>query len=235
MAQCGADIRRTGKYAIGLLGKSGVPTMTALIQHTVDTPYVVGPVHFYSGVVAGDLVLFDTGPFTSEGQKYLEKNIDLDRLKYVFITHGHIDHWGQAGWLSKNTPAKIYLPYRDCLKVAHHDSRISGMFDILTALGFDESMIGVLRKVFVKGVLFPSFPEEFEIAEEGIPPHLGITAIDSSGHSQSDLVYAGDDWVVTGDTLLKGIFQSPLLEVDMKTGDRFRNYEAYCKTIVNLC
>lgn len=39
---------------------------------------------------------------------------------------------------------------------------------------------------------------------------------------------------VTGDTLLKGVFQSPLLDVDLKRGGRFRNYEAYCRSIVRL-
>jgi 2,4-dienoyl-CoA reductase (NADPH2) len=53
-------------------------------------------------------------------------------------------------------------------------------------------------------------------------------------HSQSDLVYAMPDWAVSGDVLLRGIFQSPLLDVDLETGLRFRNYAAYCTTIGKL-
>lgn len=37
------------------------------------------------------------------------------------------------------------------------------------------------------------------------------------------LVYVGDEWAVTGDTLLKGIFQTPLLDVDLIHGGRFNN------------
>ena len=37
-------------------------------QHTVQTPYMVGEVHFYSAELNGELVLFDTGPPTPEGE-----------------------------------------------------------------------------------------------------------------------------------------------------------------------
>ena len=59
---------------------------------------------------------------------------------------------------------------------------------------------------------FPPFPENYLVAEHDLPERLGIEVLACPGHSQSDLVYAGADWAVTGDTLLKGIFQSPLLD-----------------------
>jgi 2,4-dienoyl-CoA reductase (NADPH2) len=72
------------------------------------------------------------------------------------------------------------------------------------------------------------------VAEKDIPGHLGIDSIPCPGHSQSDLVYLMGDSAVTGDTLLKGIFQSPLLDIDLEKGGRFHNYEAYCSTLVKL-
>ena len=64
-----------------------------------------------------------------------------------------------------------------------------------------------------------------------MPSHLGIHFQNCPGHSQSDIVYYTDDWAVTGDVLLRGVFQSPLLDVDLETGERFRNYDAYCTTL----
>ena len=72
-------------------------------QHTINTPYIAGPVHCYTAELGGDLVLFDTGPPTAEAEQYLRDNIDLRRLKHVIITHCHIDHYGQAAWLEKNS------------------------------------------------------------------------------------------------------------------------------------
>lgn len=205
-----------------------------IIQHTVNTPYMVGPVHCYTAVLGGELVLFDTGPPTEEGRRYLQKHIDLDRLRHVVVTHCHIDHYGQSFWLSQQTDAAIYLPYRDSLKVTRDARRMERMNVLLAERGFSDEYIESLRELLQRNVLFPPFPENYLIAEQDLPGHLGIEVLNCPGHSQSDLVYVGDEWAVTGDTLLRGIFQSPLLDVDLEAGGRFKNYAAYCATLRQL-
>jgi glyoxylase-like metal-dependent hydrolase (beta-lactamase superfamily II) len=203
-------------------------------QHTFETEYPVGPVHCYSAELNGELVLFDTGPPTAAARESLGKALDLSRLRHVVITHCHIDHYGLAHWLDTETEAVVYLPYRDSLKIARHDERLARLADLLTAYGFDASYQAGLRAIMDSGLVFPRFPESFRIIEDELPPQLGIEVIDCAGHSQSDLVLAGPDWAVTGDVLLRGIFQSPLLDVDLESGQRFRNYDAYCATIGKL-
>lgn len=208
--------------------------MAELTQHTIDTPYLVGAVHCYSGEVAGELALFDTGPPTPEGRDYLQKNVDLNRLRHVFVTHCHIDHYGQAAWLEENSEATIYLPRRDCLKIERHEQRIDGMYRLLKDYGFSRTYLEELQEIFHSGALFPTFPKRYKIAERDIPQRLGLQVIPCPGHSQSDLVYADGATAVTGDTLLRGIFQCPLLDIDLETGERFNNYQAYCKTLLRL-
>lgn len=204
------------------------------LQHTVNTPYMVGPVHCYTAELGGELVLFDTGPATQEAEQFLRSSVDLDRLKHVVITHCHIDHYGQSAWLGQNSNATIYLPEKDCLKIKNHDRRIEEMSNLLLDLGFGDEYLDQLQKIFESDALFPPFPEEYLPAETDLPAHLEIESIGCPGHSQSDLVYVGKDWVITGDTLLRGIFQSPLLDVDLTTGRRFENYKAYTKTLRTL-
>ena len=208
--------------------------MVDFTQHTINTPYMVGPVHCYTAQIGGESVLFDTGPPTEEGMAYLKEHVDLAGLQHVIVTHCHIDHYGLAVWLEERCDAEIYLPYRDSLKSNLHGERVHGMTRILKNLGFSEEYLGELQKVFNKGAILPPFPKKYKIAEEEIPDHLGVEVLPCPGHSQSDLVYLVDEYAITGDTLLKGIFQSPLLDVDLKTGERFDNYGAYCKTIVKL-
>lgn len=208
--------------------------MNTVTQHTINTPYMVGPVHCYTAELGGDLVLFDTGPPTEEGRRYLRENVDLERLRHVIVTHCHIDHYGLSFWLSEQSDAAFYYPYRDCLKVVHKDRRMQGMSTLLAERGFDQAYLDDLRELLQRNVLFPPFPKDYLVAEEAIPAHLGISVMNCPGHSQSDLVYVGDDWAVTGDILLRGIFQSPLLDVDLETGGRFKNYEAYCATLLNI-
>lgn len=208
--------------------------MAQLTQHTINTPYMIGPIQCYTATLGGELVLFDTGPPTPQAREYLQNNIDLDQLKHVLITHCHIDHYGQAHWLERATGAKVYLPYKDCLKIREHDRRIKQMYHLLASLGFTQDYLEKLRKIFDSGALFPPSPKEFLEAETDLPKHLQIEVIPCPGHSQSDLVYAGSDWAVTGDTLLRGVFQSPILDVDLETGERFNNYQAYCKSLIKL-
>ncbi len=228
--------RLRGREIPLLIGSSRATAMerTTPTQHTIDTPYMVGPVHCYTAKRAGELVLFDTGPPTDTARQYLKNTIDFGRLRHVFITHCHIDHYGLASWLSERTDAEIYLSYRDHLKMARHDERMDHMYRFLLEAGFDKRYIVGLRRVMNSGVIFPSFPKRYKVVEEELPERLAIDVLNCPGHSQSDLVYVGEDWAVTGDILLKGIFQSPLLDVDLESGERFRNYDAYCGSIVKL-
>lgn len=208
--------------------------MAELQQHTINTPYMIGPVHCYAGRLAGELTLFDTGPPTQAARQYLQRYIDLKELRHVFITHCHIDHYGQALWLEQNSDAVVYLPERDCLKIARHDRRIKLLRRVLAERGFDEDYLDRLQQIFDGRAIVPPYPERFKVAERDLPEQLALKILPCPGHSQSDLVYVGKTWAVTGDTLLKGVFQSPLLDVDLQQGTRFKNYEAYCATLVKL-
>jgi hydroxyacylglutathione hydrolase len=203
-------------------------------QHTIDTPYMVGPVHCYTAEMNGELVLFDTGPPTDHARTYLLEHVDLKSLRHVIITHSHIDHYGLASWLENTTEATVYLPYRDALKITRYDTRIEEMCRFLLGIGFREDYLAELRRIFDSGLLFPPRPERFRIIEDDLPRHLGIDFLSCPGHSQSDLVLTSRDWAVSGDVLLRGIFQSPLLDIDLETGERFRNYDVYCDTLVKL-
>ncbi|MEE4164800.1 MAG: MBL fold metallo-hydrolase [Desulfocapsaceae bacterium] len=203
-------------------------------QHTVDTPYMVGPVHCYTIDLDGELTLFDTGPPTGAGEQFLRRHIDLGRLRHVIVTHCHLDHYGLSSWLEKHSEASIYFPSRDIQKVLRHDERLEKMYGLLGALGFSGTYLDRLRESFYRDVMFPPFPQTYLSAEEDIPERLGIEVLSCPGHSQSDLVYTTGNWAVTGDILLRGIYQSPLLDIDLGSGQRFNNYQAYCDTLVKL-
>ncbi|ADU66141.1 NADH:flavin oxidoreductase/NADH oxidase [Desulfurispirillum indicum S5] len=204
-------------------------------QHSIDTPYIAGEVHCYSMETDGEIILFDSGPPTPAAQRYFQEHMDLERLRHVIITHCHIDHYGLASWLQENSPAQIWLPYRDSLKITRHGEWLDGLGDLLGSLGFSPAYVKQFRDSMDEGTIFPRVPEEYRILEESdLPARLGFEVLPCPGHSQSDLVYVGSDWAVTGDTLLQGIFQSPLLDVDLESGGRFHNYHAYSETIGKL-
>ena len=205
-------------------------------QHTVQTPYMVGEVHFYSTELDGGLVLFDTGPPTPEGEACLLENIDLARLKYVFITHCHVDHYGLANFILQQSDAEVFIPRRDAIKFQRHAERMERIGDLLGEYGFGSDFIVQLRESFERNKVFPATPERFRIVEESDElARLGISYLPCPGHSQSDLVYLVGESAVTGDILLRNIFQAPLLDIDLESFEgRFRNYDAYCSSLLNL-
>ena len=205
-------------------------------QHTVQTPYMVGEVHFYSTVLDGDLVLFDTGPPTPGGEACLQENVDLTRLKYLLVSHCHVDHYGLANYILQHSDAEIFIPRRDAIKFQRHAERMERMGNLLKGYGFGENFIVQLRESFERNKVFPATPERFRIVEESDAlSKLGISYLPCPGHSQSDLVYLVGDSAVTGDILLRNIFQAPLLDIDLDSfAGRFRNYDAYCSSLLNL-
>jgi len=205
-------------------------------QHTVQTPYVVGDVHLYSAEIDGGLVLFDTGPPTPDGEACLINEVDLKRLKYVCITHCHVDHYGLANYILQKSDAEILIPRSDAVKFQRHPDRMKQMAEILAGYGFGEDFAVQLRESFGRNKVFPANPERFRIVEEAEElSALGITYLPCPGHSQSDMVYLLADSAITGDILLRNIFQAPLLDINLETfSGRFRNYDVYCNSLFNL-
>lgn len=205
-------------------------------QHTVPTPLIVGEAHFYSAELEDGLALFDTGPPGPEGEAALREQIDLKRLKYLFITHGHVDHCGLANFVLDNSSAELFLARMDAIKFARHADRMACLGMLLDLHGFDDRFVRQLRDCFSRYQVFAAKPERYRIVEESPElKSLGIDWLACPGHSQSDLVYLVGDFAISGDLLLKNIFQAPLLDIDLQTFvGRFRNYEAYCATLVKL-
>jgi 2,4-dienoyl-CoA reductase (NADPH2) len=197
---------------------------------------MVGEVHFYSVELDSGLALFDTGPPTGEAKARLLDSIDLAHLKYLFITHCHVDHYGLANFILQNSYAEVFIPRSDAVKFQRHTERMERMGELLNGYGFGSDFAVQLRESFERNKIFPAVPERFRIVEEATAlSELGISYLSCPGHSQSDLAYLVGDCAVTGDILLRNIFQAPLLDIDLESFEgRFRNYDKYCASLLSL-
>lgn len=207
-----------------------------MIQHTVETPYLVGEAHFYSTEIEGELVLFDTGPPFPKAMEILKSSIDLKKLRHVFVTHCHVDHLGLAGFLEERTQAQIYLSRLDDLKLRYHEEHGGAIDHLLREAGFDEAFGKRLQAISTASHGFSTAPKRYQILEDSdVPDWLKITPLSCPGHSQSDTVFVHDGCAVTGDLLLRNVFQTPILEVDLYDVEkRYRNYPAYCESLLKL-
>jgi len=205
-------------------------------QHTIRTPYLIGEVHCYSTEIRGELVLFDSGPPTEEAFASLAAQLDLSRLKYLFLTHCHIDHYGLAARLAERSDVRIFIPRAEARMMRRGAEGLDLLAGLLAEAGCTEEITRFIRGKMERELHETNLEGRFEIVEESdVPARLGIQWLACPGHSQSDLVYLCGDDAVTGDILLRNIFQVPILDVDSETfNGRFRNYDAYCESIRTL-
>jgi len=205
---------------------------------TIEMPYHIGSVHLYLFDIDGDLVLFDTGPPTDEALRCLRENIDFDRLRYVLVTHGHIDHYGLADFLQRESGAKVILSRPAATQLLSRDHYQGALTRVFRDLGFPQASAERLIAEFRAVSKRPALPEgtlTVDAAREQMD-ELGVTFIECPWHSQGDLVYLLGNYAITGDVALRGIFPVPLLDVNFgsRDGERFNNYRAFCLSIARL-
>ncbi len=88
------------------------PPTAPLQRIEVRTPFAVGTVNVYVSQ-AGPLTLVDTGPNTPEAWEDVEAGLAklgyaVSDIERIFITHGHVDHWGLVGRLVAASGAAVW-------------------------------------------------------------------------------------------------------------------------------
>lgn len=91
----------------------------------IPVPFVEagGPANVYV-IEDGDgrYTLFDTGMGSADGVTALrgqaaERGLDLRRLSRIVVSHGHVDHFGNAQMLSEESGARVFIHPHDRSKV----------------------------------------------------------------------------------------------------------------------
>lgn len=208
-----------------------------MIQHTLSTPYPVGPVHCYTFETDGGVIMFDTGPRTLEAMAYARKQLPLESITHLFVTHCHIDHYGQIDFFEKETDAEIFISKYDATMFEQMDKRLEVMRDILADFGFPLAVRDRVEQTIVEMKKSVPFPKNYRILEDSHDElkKLNLSYLACPGHSQSDIVYLYDGYAVSGDVLLRDTFTTPLLDMDFDhMAGRYNNYRAYCETIGQL-
>ena len=102
-------------------------TLSALGIHRLEIPVPFieagGPANVYVIEDAdGRYSLFDTGIGTPDGIAALragaaQKQLDLRKLSRIVVSHGHLDHFGNAQMLSEESGARVFIHEADVDKV----------------------------------------------------------------------------------------------------------------------
>lgn len=107
------------------------------------------------------------------------ENSDIE-VKYILLTHGHIDHVGAVNPIKKKFNIPVYINGKDKMFMKGNSGVFGGLWNIT--------------------------PEDKEINDGDILElgNLKIKAIETGGHTPGGMCFLVDDVVFTGDTLFYG-------------------------------
>ena len=171
--------------------------------------------------------LIDTGIKTEASFEALGKGLEalgigFQQVERILITHGHIDHYGQAKKLSSLSGAPIYI----------HSKEYGRIRSILHSLGFLKSILlrnGVPKRLVEEAIhyiesaqaLADPLEDAFFLKDgDGVPfQSMTLKAIHCPGHSPGLLCFHWPEKKIlfTGDHLLKEVTPNPVLHVSENT------------------
>jgi glyoxylase-like metal-dependent hydrolase (beta-lactamase superfamily II) len=140
------------------------------------------------------LALIESGPGSTQDD--LDRNLQelgyrIEEITHVLLTHIHLDHAGAAGWLAKQSGAKVYVHQRG----APHLLDPSKLLASATRIYQD-------KMDMLWGDFLPVPEEQLVILEDGMEIQVGsytFRALDTPGHANHHMAFILDEICFSGD------------------------------------
>lgn len=186
--------------------------------------------------------LIDTGIKTEASFEALKSGLEeigfsLQSIERVLITHGHIDHYGQAKKISLISGAPIYIHSREYGRIRSIIHSFGFLKTILLRNGAPEELVSQAIQYIesAQGMADP-LEEAFFLTDGDSIPFASMTlrAIQCPGHSPGLLCYYWPEKRVlfTGDHLLKEITPNPVLNIpEIGTPLRYPSLKEYLQSL----
>lgn len=214
--------------------------MTTRLVRKIVLPLPFPQVQHVNVYIVGkkDFILVDTGTSLADSYNILlmylrEKNIR--HLDGIYLTHGHIDHFGAAGKLVKEGIAdKVYIHESEKANIGNrYNEEVYGVY--LRKYGIPAEIMEMMR--YATG-FFDSLAERLEQVSYVQPGSVigydggAFEVIHTPGHTSGSICFfdRANDYMLSGDTLLSRLSPNPLLDFG-SNGNRRRSLVEYIASL----
>ena len=168
--------------------------------------------------------LVDAGIKTEAAFETLKKGLDtigvsLNSIERILITHGHIDHYGQAKRLSSLSGAPIFIHPKEYGRIRSFIHSLGFIKSILLRNGAPETLVHEAIHYMESAQIMADSLDEAFFLEDGDPilfKSMSWKTLHCPGHSPGLICFYWPEKKIlfTGDHLLKEITPNPILNVN---------------------
>lgn len=166
--------------------------------------------------------LVDTGLKNKDSLAVLEQDLEyhdlnLQSIKRIFITHGHVDHFGAARELQRRTGAPVLIHENDLPKVIAPYRLMEGDGNALAQSGIPPRTISVINQIELMMGHYSEPLEKITPLTDGSTlefDRFSLEVLHLPGHSSGHtaLYWAEKEILLSGDLLLPHITTIPVVE-----------------------
>lgn len=167
----------------------------------------------HSYLIKRDLtVLIDSGLDTADNRTYMRrtlKEIDGLNIEYILLTHGHLDHFGLAGYLQRETGAEILVHELDANALKDYTKAISWYDEVYESAvegGYEPQDLEKIKRKLLIAIEMMRGPDSFKSFRE-IKLDLGgyiLRSMNLPGHTPGSVGYTIGESIFSGDVAIEG-------------------------------
>jgi len=189
--------------------------------------------------------LVDAGLKTEASFETLRKGLEtigvgLNSIERILITHGHLDHYGQAKRLSSLSGAPIYIHSKEYERIHSFNHSLRFLKSILLRNGTPEALVNEMIHYFESAQIVADSLDEAFFLDDGDSiffKSMLWKTIHCPGHAPGMICFHWPErkLLFTGDHLLKEITPNPVLTVnESKPPFRYPSLKDYLTSLKKI-
>jgi len=203
----------------------------------IATPFAVGDVFSYL-LTDDKIVLIDCGHHSPSAFETVRSNLadhglQINDIDEIWLTHGHPDHFGQAGHIARESGAVVYGHPKERANFAGNADQqlFQDFFDSHHIPShFSEKMVQQLD--WLQQFQLPIEPRWIEDEQTLTSGRLTVKVKLTPGHAPGHLIFDTQEGLIFGgDLLLEHISTNALINFDPQTGRRNKGLLQYRKSL----